>query len=52
MNLGMFLHPTLIFFVRIGIVEDDVQLSIPEGGNDAIHEAEEVRSPPALRMGG
>ena len=34
----------------VEIVEDDVKLAIREGGNDAVHEAEELDTAAPLRM--
>ena len=38
----MFLEPALVLLLRVEIVEDDVKLTIREGGNEAVHEAEEL----------
>src|SRR5436190_427595 len=50
MDLGVFLEPALVLFVRVEIVEDDVKLAILEGGNEAVHEAEELDTTAALGM--
>jgi hypothetical protein len=36
--------------VRVEIVEDDVKLAIGEGGNEAVHEAEELYTATPLGM--
>ena len=38
----MFLEPALVLLLRVEIVEVDVKLTIREGGNEAVHEAEEL----------
>src|SRR6476620_11158629 len=50
-DLGVFLEPALVLLVRIEIVEDDVKRAIREGGNEAVHEAEELDAAAALGMG-
>ena len=49
-DLGMFLEPALVLLVRIEIVEDDVKSAIWEGGDEAVHEAEELDAAAALGM--
>src|SRR5882762_8743317 len=49
-DLGVFLEPALVLLVRIEIVEDDVKRAIWEGGNEAVHEAEELDAAAALGM--
>ena len=41
-----FLELLLVLLVSVEIVEDDVQLAIREGNNDALHEAEELEIAP------
>src|SRR6202011_1556862 len=41
-HVGVFLEPALVLLMRVEIVEDDVKLAIREGGNEAVHEAEEL----------
>ena len=48
----MFLKPALILFVGGEIVENDMELAIPKGGDDAVHEAEELDTTAALGMRG
>ena len=50
MDSGMFLEPALVLLVRVEIVEDDVKLATREGGDDAVHEAEELDTAAALGM--
>ena len=50
MDIGMFLEPALVLLVGVEIVEDDVKLAIREGGDDAVHEAEELDTAAALGM--
>src|SRR5215813_4683974 len=50
MDSGMFFEPALVLLVRVEIVEDDVKLAIREGGDDAVHEAEELDTAAALGM--
>lgn len=38
----MFLEPALVLLMRVEIVDNDVKLATREGGNDAVHEAEEL----------
>jgi hypothetical protein len=42
MDSGVFLEPGLVLLVGVEIVEDDVQLAIREGGDEPVHEAEEL----------
>src|SRR6516225_1590559 len=42
MDVRVLVQPALILLVGVEIIEDDVQLAIREGGNDALHEAEEL----------
>src|SRR6185369_5872696 len=49
-DLGVFLEPALVLLVRIEIVEDDVKRTIREGGNQAVHKAEELDAAAALGM--
>src|SRR5271169_383090 len=50
MDFGVFLEPALVLLMRVEIVEDDVKLAIREGGNDAVHEAEEFDTAAPLGM--
>src|ERR687898_2821110 len=50
MDVGVFLEPALVLLMGVEIVEDDVKLAIREGGNDAVHEAEELDPAAALGM--
>src|SRR5690242_9775969 len=50
MDEGMFLEPALVLLVRVEVVEDNVKLAIGKGGNDAVHEAEELDAAAALGM--
>src|SRR6478609_12010909 len=52
MDVRVLLQPTLVLLVSVEIVEDDVQLAIREGNNDALHEAEELDSAAPLGMRG
>src|SRR6516162_4399445 len=52
MDVRMLLQPTLVLLVSVEIVEDDVQLAIREGNNDALHETEELDSAAPLGMRG
>ena len=47
---GVFLEPALVLLMRVEIVEDDVKLTIREGGNEAVHEAEELDTTAPLGM--
>ena len=38
----MFHEPAIALLMGVKIIEDDVQLAIREGGNHAVHEAEEL----------
>src|SRR6516225_11861396 len=49
-DVWMFLEPAIALLMGVEIVEDDVQLAIREGGNHAVHEAEELDTAPALGM--
>src|SRR6476620_9550578 len=51
-TFGWLLQPTLVLLVSVEIVEDDVQLPIRKGNNDALHEAEELDSAAPLGMRG
>ena len=42
----------LILLVGVEIIEDDVKLAIRKGGNDAVHEAEELDATAPIRMRG
>jgi hypothetical protein len=44
MDVAVFLEPALVLLMGVEIVDDDVKLAIREGGNDAVHEAEETRA--------
>ena len=44
MHLGVLFEPAFILLVRVEIVEDDVKLAIREGGNQGVHEAEELNT--------
>src|SRR5579862_3438573 len=50
MDLWVLLEPGLALLVGVEIVEDDVQFTIREGLDDALHEAEELDTAPPLRM--
>src|SRR6476660_574217 len=52
MDVRVLLQPTLVLLVSVEIVEDDVQLPIRKGNNDALHEAEELDSAAPLGMRG
>src|SRR5215475_11919823 len=49
-DLWVLLQPTVALLMGVEIIEDGVQLAIWEGGNHAVHEAEELDTPPALGM--
>ncbi len=49
-DVWMFLEPAIALLMGVEIIEDDVQLAIREGGNHAVHEAEELDTPPPLGM--
>ena len=49
-DVGVFLEPALVLLMGVEIVEDDVKLAIREGGNDAVHEAEELDTAAPLGM--
>src|ERR671938_815584 len=49
-DLRMLLEPAIALLVGVEIVEDDVQLAVREGGNQAVHEAEEFDAAAALGM--
>ncbi len=49
-DVWMFLEPAIALLMGVEIIEDDVQLAIWEGGNYAVHEAEELDTPPPLGM--
>jgi hypothetical protein len=49
-DVWMFLEPAIALLMGGEIIEDDVQLAIREGGNYAVHEAEELDTPPPLGM--
>ena len=44
-DVWMFLEPAIAFLMGVEIIEDDVQLAVREGGNHAVHEAEELDTP-------
>ena len=48
MDFGVFLEPALVLLMGVEIVDNDVKLATREGGNDAVHEAEELNTAPAL----
>src|ERR1700693_3843798 len=50
MDLAVFLEPTLVLLMGVEIVEDDVELAIRKGGNEAVHEAKELDTAASLRM--
>jgi hypothetical protein len=50
MDFWVFLEPTLVLLMGVEIVEDDVEFSIREGGNDIVHEAEELDTAAPLGM--
>src|SRR6516225_7343438 len=52
MDVRVLVQPALILLVGVEIIQDDVQLAIREGGNDALHEAEELDTAAPLRMRG
>ena len=49
---GVFLEPALVLLMGVEVVEDDVEVAIREGGNDAVHEAEELDTAAPLGMRG
>ena len=49
-DVWMFLEPAIALLMGVEIIEDDVQLAIREGGNHAVHEAEELDTAPPLGM--
>ena len=49
-DVGVFLEPALVLLVRVEIIDDDVKLATREGGNDAVHKAEELDPATAFRM--
>src|SRR5437016_7845646 len=49
-DFGVFLEPALVLLMRVEIVDNDVKLAIREGGNDAVHEAEELDTAAPLGM--
>ena len=51
-HFGVLLEPTLILLVGVEVVDDDVKLAIRKGGNDAVHEAEELHATAPFRMRG
>src|SRR5258708_11087569 len=50
MDVWVFLEPALVLLMRVEIVEDDMEVAIREGGNDAVHEAEELDTAAPLGM--
>src|SRR5262245_5789459 len=50
MDVGVLLEPALVLLVGVEIVEDNVKLAIREGGNNAVHETEELDTAAALGM--
>jgi len=44
------LEPAIALLMGVEIIEDDVQLAVREGGNHAVHEAEELDTAPPLGM--
>jgi hypothetical protein len=51
-TFGCFLSQRSFFLWVFGVVEDDVELAIREGGKEAVHEAEKLHTPPPLGMRG
>ena len=49
-DVWMFLEPAIALLMGVEIIEDDVQLAIREGGNHAVHEADELDTAPPLGM--
>ena len=49
-DVWMFLEPAIALLMGVEIIEDDVQLAMREGGNHAVHEAEELDTAPPLGM--
>jgi hypothetical protein len=49
-DVWMFLEPAIALLMGVEIIEDDVQLAGREGGNHAVHEAEELDTAPPLGM--
>src|SRR6516225_5504555 len=49
-DFWMFLEPAIAFLVSVEIVDNDVHLAIREGGDHAVHEAEELDTAPPLGM--
>ena len=49
-DFGVFLEPALVLLVRVEVVQDDVKLTIRDGGHDAVHEAQELDPAAALGM--
>ena len=49
-DVRVFLEPGIALLVSVEIVEDDVQLTGRKGGNDTVHEAEELDAAPSLGM--
>src|SRR4029453_7820996 len=45
-----FPEPALVLLMRVEIVEDDVELAIREGGDEAVHEPEEFDAAAPLGM--
>ena len=46
----MFHEPALVLLMCVDIVEDDAKFTIREGGNEAVHEAEELHTTAPLGM--
>src|SRR6516164_9026828 len=49
-DVWMFLEPAIALLMGVEIIEHDMQLAIREGGNHAVHEAEELDTAPPLGM--
>ena len=52
MDVWVSLEPALILLMGIEVVEDHVEFAIREGGNEAVHEAEELDPAAPLGMRG
>jgi len=44
MDVGVLREPALVLLMGVEVVEDDVQLAALEGGDEPVHEAEELGS--------
>src|SRR3984957_5029662 len=50
MDVGVLLEPVLVLLMGVEVVEDDVQLAALEGGDEPVHEAEELDPAAPFRM--